>query len=142
MVQKPVQDIVTGALFTAFVLLMVISGVQAVSVLEQSGIVQTDLSLSSVSEESMDEPDADMVTEEGAALNECEVVYHLASYGSVSLDGYPYLAAEKQYSADVRTRYASSEEDLEDDSEDDMGDLYYAVYTCTGTSVIAEGYIL
>jgi hypothetical protein len=137
-VQKPVQDIVTGVLFMAFVLLMAICGVQAVNVLEQSGIVQTELSLASASVDSMDEPDADMVTEEGAALNECEVVYHRASYGSVYLDGYPYLAAEKQYSAGVRTRYASSEEDM----EDDMGDLYYAVYTCNGTSVIAEGYIL
>ena len=53
------------------------------------------------------------------------------------LDGYPYLVTGKEKSPGAGIRYTSTEEE----TEDDMGELYYALYTCSGTSVIAEGYI-
>jgi len=128
-VQKPTQDIYTCVLFTSFVLLIIFSTVRAMTVLEQTGMAHTDLSLAFKSVDSMDALDEDMLSGDGEPINECEVIYHRASQGGVYLDGYPYLVTGKDNSPGV------------EETEDDMGELYYALYTCSGASVIAEGYI-
>lgn len=135
-VQKPVQDIYKCALFMSFVMLTIIGGIQAVSVLEQSGLVLAGASPVIIAVDDMDTLDEDMLASEGVSVKECEVVYHRASHGGAYLDGYPYLVEHKKNPPEVKTVYASADED-----EDDMGDLYYALYTCSGTAVIAEGYI-
>ena len=135
--QKPTQDIYTCGLFISFVLLIIFSTVRAMTVLEQTGMVHTDSSLAFKSVDSMDTLDEDMLSGEDESINECEVIYHRASQGGVYLDGYPYLVTGKEKSPGAGTRYTSTDEE----TEDDMGELYYALYTCSGTSVIAEGYI-
>ena len=127
--QKPMQDVYTCVLFISFVLLIMFSTVQAMTVLEQTGMVHTGSSLVFKSVDSMDTLDEDMLSGEDESVNECEVIYHRASQGSVYLDGYPYLVAGKEKSPGV------------EETEDDMGELYYALYTCSGAAVIAEGYI-
>jgi len=135
-VQKPVQDIYTCALFMSFMMLTIFCGIQAVSVLEHSGLV-----LAGASPVIMAVDDMDTLDEE-ISVKECEVVYHRASHGGAYIDGYPYLVEDKNLVEDkkkpseVKTVYASADED-----EDGMGELYYALYTCSGTAVIAEGYI-
>ena len=135
-VQKPLQDIYTCALFMSFVMLTVFGGIQAVSVLEQSGLVLAGASPVSIALDDMDTLDEGMLAAEGVSVKECEVVYHRASQGNVYLDGYPYLVADRGDAYGVKAMSASAEQD-----PDDMGDLYYALYTCSGEAVIAEGYI-
>jgi hypothetical protein len=135
-VQKPVQDIYTCALFMSFVMLTVFGGIQAVSVLEHSGLVRAGASPVIIAVDDMDTLDEDMLAAEGVSVKECEVVYHRASQGNVYLDGYPYSVADRGDAYGVKAMYASAEQDL-----DDMGDLYYTLYTCSGAAVIAEGYI-
>ena len=135
--QKPTQDIYTCGLFISFVLLIIFSTVRAMTVLEQTGMVHADSSLAFKSVDSMDTLDEDILSGEDESINECEVIYHRASQGSVYLDGYPYLVTGKEISPGAGIRYTSTDEE----TEDDMGELYYALYTCSGTSVIAEGYI-
>ena len=134
--QKPLQDIYTCALFMSFVMLTVFGGIQAVSVLEQSGLVLAGASPVSIALDDMDTLDEGMLAAEGVSVKECEVVYHRASQGNVYLDGYPYLVADRGDAYGVKAMSASAEQD-----PDDMGDLYYALYTCSGEAVIAEGYI-
>lgn len=134
--QKPVQNIYTCALFMSFVMLTVFGGIQAVSVLEQSGLVLAAASPVSIALDDMDTLDEDMLAAEGVSVKECEVVYQRASQGNVYLDGYPYLVADRGDAYGVKSMYTSAEQDL-----DDRGDLYYALYTCSGIAVFAEGYI-
>lgn len=135
-VQKPVPDIYKCALFMSFVMLTVFGGIQAVSVLEQSVLVLAGASPVSIALDDMDTLDEDMLAAEGVSVKECEVVYQRASQGNVYLDGYPYLVAGRGDAYGVKSMYTSAEQDL-----DDMGDLYYALYTCSGIAVFAEGYI-
>ena len=134
--QKPVTDIYTCALFMSFVMLTMFGGIQAVSVLEQSGLVLAAASPVSIALDDMDTLDEDMLAAEGVSVKECEVVYQRASQGNVYLDGYPYLLADRGDAYGVKSMYTSAEQDL-----DDRGDLYYALYTCSGIAVFAEGYI-
>lgn len=133
--QKPVQDIYTCGLLAAFGLLLVYGGIQAASVLQHTAVVQADTAQAVVTADIMDAPDDDMLAGEEVATKECEVIYHRVLHGSVYLDGYPYLVSDKDTLSQDKTRYAATEE------EDDMGDMYYALYTCNGVSVIADGYI-
>ena len=94
--QKPLQDIYTCALFMSFVMLTVFGGIQAVSVLEQSGLVLAGASPVSIALDDMDTLDEGMLAAEGVSVKECEVVYHRASQGNVYLDGYPYLVADRE----------------------------------------------
>jgi len=135
-VQKPVQDIYTCALFMSFVMLTGFGGIQAVSVFEQSGLVLAGASPVVIAVDDMDTLDEDMLAAEGVSVKECEVVYQRASLGNVYLDGYPYSVADRGEAYGVKAMYASAEQD-----PDDMGDLYYALYTCSGAAVFAEGYI-
>ena len=134
--QKPVQNIYTCALFMSFVMLTLFGGIQAVSVLEQSGLVLAGASPVMIALDDMDTLDEDMLAAEVVSVKECKVVHQRASHGAAYLDGYPYLVEGKKNPPEVKTAYASADED-----EDDMGNLYYALYTCSGTAVIAEGYI-
>jgi len=120
----------------SFVMLTVFGGIQAVSVLEQSVLVLAGASPVSIALDDMDTLDEDMLAAEGVSVKECEVVYQRASQGNVYLDGYPYLVAGRGDAYGVKSMYTSAEQDL-----DDMGDLYYALYTCSGVAVFAEGYI-
>jgi len=130
-VQKPMQDIYTSLLFVAFILIIALTGVQAVTVLDQSGIIQSGISMTSVHSDDLNLSAVDMMVDENDADDECEVVYHLASRGSEHAVGYyPYAGVSSS------AGFLSSETE-----QDDMGSLYYAVYTCTGISVVAEGYI-
>lgn len=133
--QKPVQDIYTCGLLAAFGLLVIYGGIQAVGVLERTAAVQTGSAQAFVTTDIMDAPDDDMLAGEEVAAKECEVIYHRASHGSVYLDGYPYLVSDKEKAGQGKTLYATTEE------QDDMGELYYALYTCNGAAVIADGYI-
>ena len=135
-VQKPVPDIYKCALFMSFVMLTVFGGIQAVSVLEQSVLVLAGASQVIIAVDDMDTLDEDMLAAEGVSVKECEVVYHRASQGNVYLDGYPYSVADRGDAYGVKAMHTSAEQDL-----DDMGDLYYALYTCSGAAVFAEGYI-
>jgi hypothetical protein len=120
----------------SFVMLTVFGGIQAVSVLEQSGLVLAGAAPVIIVLDDMDTLDEDIFAAEGISVKECEVVYHRASQGNVYLDGYPYSVAARGDAPGVKAMYASAEQDL-----DDMGDLYYTLYTCSGAAVFAEGYI-
>ena len=129
--QKPMQDIYTSLIFVAFSLIIVLAGVQAVAVLDQTGIIQSDISMTSVQSDDLNLSAVDMTVYESRADDECEVIYQLASQGSEHAVGYhPYAGVSSS------AGFLSSETE-----QDDMGNLYYAVYTCTGISVIADGYI-
>ena len=117
MVQKPIQNIFTVVFFMTFILVVVMAGVMAVTVLEELGIVQSGMILTSVDTDSTDSPPKSIPVHEYGRYNDCEVIYQQASQ---------------------RSEFAtiSSETD-----EDGMATLYYAVYICTGSSVTAGSYI-
>lgn len=129
--QKPVQDLYTSALSISFVMLTLFGGVQAVRVLEQTGLLQVAASPVSTGGDAIE-----MFAADEASVNECELVSHPASQGSVYLDGYPHLVVDKENTSGVKTMHASNEEET-----DAMGNLYYALYSCSGSDVIAGGYI-
>jgi hypothetical protein len=135
-VQKPVQDIYTGALSISFVMLTVFGGVQAVRVLEQTGLLHVAASPVSIAGDAIDMLPEDRFAADEMPVKECELVTHRASQGNVYLDGYPYLVAESENASGVKTRHAAAEE-----APDAMGNLYYALYTCSGSDIIAGGYI-
>jgi len=135
-VQKPVQDIYTSALSISFVMLTVFGGVQAVHVLEQTGLLQVAASPVSMAGDAIDMLAEDMYAADESSVNECELISHRASQGNVFLDGYPYLVAERENASGSKAMHAATEEET-----DAMGDLYYALYTCNGSDVIAGGYI-
>ena len=137
--QKPMQDIYTSLIFVAFSLIIVLAGVQAVTVLDQTGIIQSGISMTSVQSDDLNLSAVDMTVYESHADDECEVIYHLASQGSEHAVGYHPYAGVSSSAGFLNSRHAtviSSETE-----QDDMGSLYYAVYTCTGISVVADGYI-
>ena len=115
--QKPVQDIVTSILFATFILLFAVTGVMTVVFLPQSGIVSSDIALTTVHTDNLDAPSAGMPAQQSSGFNDCEVVYQQASLG--------------------RERVVSSSEP----EQDAMAGLYYAVYTCTGAAAITGSYI-
>ena len=134
--QKPVQPVYTIALLMSFVMLSIFGGIQAVNALQHAGLVLAGVSPVSIALDDMDTLDEDILAIEELSVKECEVVYHRASQGNVYLDGYPYAVADRGEAYAVKASYAAVEQDL-----DDMGDLYYTIYTCSGTAIIAEGYI-
>jgi len=115
--QKPLQDIVTSIFVVTFILLVAVTGVMTVVFLPQSGIVPSDMVLTSVRTDNLDAPSASMPAQESSGFNDCEVIYQQASLG--------------------RERVVSSSEP----EEDAMAALYYAVYTCTGASATTGSYI-
>jgi len=115
--QKPMQDIVTSILFATFLLLVAVTGVMIVVFLPQSGIVPSDMALTSVHTDDLDAPSASMPVQESGGFNDCEVVYQQASLG--------------------REHAVNSSEP----EQDAMAALYYAVYTCTGASATTGSYI-
>jgi hypothetical protein len=135
-VQKPLQNIYTAVLFVSCLTLTVFGGVQAVSVFEQSGLVHTAAPPVIIAVDDMDTLDEGLFAADEISGKECEMVYHRASQGNVYLDGYPYLVADVDNVAWIKNLNATAEEDL-----DDMGVLYYALYTCSGAVVIADGFI-
>ena len=124
--QQSLKDIFRSALFMSFLMLTIVGGVPAVSAPGQSGLVPAG---------KMERPAEEMLASEGISARECEVVYHRTSDGGYH-DGYLYRVEDKKNSPEEKTMYASVEED-----EDDMGELYYALYTCSGTAVSAGDYI-
>ena len=137
--QKPMQDIYTALFFVAFILIIVLAGVQAVTVLDQTGIIQSGISVASVQSDDLNLSVADMLVDESRGDDDCEVIYQLASQGSERLVGYHPYAGVSSSAGFLNSRHASV---ISSEAEqDDMGSLYYAVYTCTGISVIADGYI-
>jgi hypothetical protein len=132
------QDIYTSFFFVAFILIIVLAGVQAVTVLDQTGIIQSGISVASVQSDDLNLSAADMLVDESRADDECEIIYQLASQGSEHAVGYPYAGVSSS-AGFLNSRHASV---ISSEAEqDDMGSLYYAVYTCSGISVIADGYI-
>ena len=117
MAHKPVQDIYTVVIFVTFILLLVVAGMQATTIIEDSGIVQPGISMARVPAARLQVPAIDMPVQESHGYNDCEVIYHQAAWDS---------------------EYAASPMEPE---QDVMATLYYAVYTCSGTAVIANGYI-
>lgn len=137
--QKPMQDIYTAFFFVAFILIIVLAGAQAVTVLEQSGIIQSGISMVSVQSDDLNLSVADMLADDSRGVDDCEVIYHRASQGSEYAVGYHPHAGASSFAGFLNSRHASV---ISSETEqDDMGSLYYAVYTCTGISVVAEGYI-
>ena len=134
--QKPVQPVYTIALLISFVMLSIFGGIQAVNALQHAGLVLAGVSPVSIALDDMDTLDEDMLAAEVVPVKECEVVYQRASQGNVYLDGYPYSVADRRDAYGVKSMYTPAEQD-----PDDMGDLYYALYTCSGIAVFAEGYI-
>ena len=137
--QKPMQDIYTSFFFVAFILIIVLAGVQAVTILDQSEIIQPGISMTSVQTDDLNLSAADMLVDESRGEDECEVIYHRASQGSERAVGYHPYAGASNSAGFLNSRHAtvvSSEAE-----QDGMGSLYYAVYTCTGISVFADGYI-
>lgn len=125
-VQKSLHDRYTCALFISFVLLIVVCGVPVVSVPAASGPGHA-------AAVAVMMPASDEIS-----VQECEVVYHRTSQGGTYPEGYPYRVEDKKNPSAARTVYAAV---AEDEDEDDMGDLYYALYTCSGTAVTAGAYI-
>jgi hypothetical protein len=113
-VQKPVQDIYTVVLFAGFFLLFSMTGAMAVTILEQSGMVLSETTLTTVQ---ADNPTAYIPVYERNGYNDCEVIYHQASQGG------EYIVTSSEAGQDA------------------MGALYYAVYTCTGTTATTADYI-
>lgn len=113
--QKPLQDIYTAVLLAGFFLLVAMTGAMAATILEQSGIVPSDASLTSLQAEN---PTALTAVRERKGFNDCEVVYHLAS-GSGEYAG--VMSPENE--------------------QDGAYVMYYAVYTCTGTLATTADYI-
>ena len=104
--------------------------------LEQPGLERAAASPSNMTVDDMDTLDEGMLAADAVSVKDCGAVYHRASQTSVYQDGYPYLVTDGDNPSRTKTLYASAEEDL-----DDTGILYYALYTCSGAAVIAEGYI-
>lgn len=125
MVQKPLQDIYTAVLFVTFILIMVMAGMQAVAILGQFETVSFDVSQAGINTDNPGTPGASAPEYEGNGYNDCEVIHHQASRGS------EYSGARA-----LRADAPTAETEL-----DTMGTLYYAVYTCSGVAVIADGYI-
>lgn len=136
MVQKPVQDIYTCVLLVSFAVLIVLGGIQAAGVLQQAGFAPVTASTVTLSADSKDTLDEGVLVYEEVSVKECEVIYHRVSQGGVYLDGYPHLAADREKSFAGETLYAAAEEE-----QHDAGDLYYALYSCNGAAVMADGYI-
>ncbi len=118
MVQKPVQDIYTAGIFGAMVLLVTMMAVMGNKVLQQSGSMQSGMTLISDGSGHLDTPTTGLTVHGNAGLNECEVIYHLASQGGDSI---------------ITVSEAGQEEDA--------ATLYHAVYTCIERSPTIEDYI-
>ena len=118
MVQKPMQDIYTVVLFVAFFLLVAMTGTMAATILEQSGILLSDATLTRVQTDNPTAPTVSIPVHERNGFNDCEVIYHQASQGG---DYAEVAAPEAEQGA--------------------MGALHYAVYTCTGASATTGDYI-
>jgi len=117
-VQKPVQDIYTAGIFGAMLLLVVMTAVTANTVLQQSGNTQSGLTRTSDGSGHLDTPMTGLTVHGNAGLNECEVIYHLASQGG---DHVIIVSGEGQ--------------------EEDAATLFHAVYTCIERSPTIEDYI-
>jgi hypothetical protein len=117
-VQKPVQDIYTVVLFAGFLLLLAMTAAMAVTILEQSGMVLSDASLTTVQAANPTAATAYNPVYERNGYNDCEVIYHQASQGGE----YAEVAAPEA-------------------EQNAMGVFYHAVYTCTGTTATTGDYI-
>jgi hypothetical protein len=107
-VQKPMQDIFTVVLFVTAIMVVVMAGAMTVTVLEESG-----MTLTRADADSANSPPKSMPVRESDSYNDCEVIYHQVSLHSE----YAIIASET--------------------GQDPLPALYYAVYICTGSSVMA-----
>jgi hypothetical protein len=117
MVLKPKQDTVTSILFAISILFVAVTGAMAVMLLSSSGSSWSNVTMSRVSADEAAAPSAGIHAQIYNGFNDCEVVYQQGSLGSTQLAG-----------------SSAAEPDI-------MGELYYAVYICTGVSLTTGSYI-
>jgi hypothetical protein len=142
-VQKPMQDTCTSVLSVTLFLLVAMTGLMAVTVLEQSGIVQPGIALSSVHDAGPKVPGANMQVGARDAYYECEVIRHLAALVDEYSSGEQLFHAGMLLRSDMfRDRYARHAGFISSGTEEDaMSGLYFALYTCTGAAVTTGSYI-
>ena len=136
---KPKQDIYTSFLLVAFILIIVLAVVQALTILERSGIIRSGTFVTSMQTDNLNLSAANIMATENTDNDGCEIIYHQASRGSeyaVGSNPYARTSSSAVFLDSRRATVISSET-----QEDDMGSLFYAVYICTGISLIADGYI-
>lgn len=119
-----------------FLMLTAVCGVQAVGVPGQAGLVPATALPGTMPAGRMDRPAEEMLASEEISVRECEVVYHPASGDGAYHAGHLNRVEDETNPPEEKTVYASVEE-----GEDDMGELYYALYTCSGTAATAGDYI-
>ena len=117
MVPKLKQDTVTSILFAMFILFITVTGMMTVALLPPSGGGWSDGILTRVYTDDLDAPLAHMQTQGSNGFNGCGVIYQQASLGRTQVAG--SSAAEHAV----------------------MGNLYPAVYTCTGRTITTDSYI-
>jgi len=115
--QKLMQDVFTVVLLVTAIMVIVMAGVMAVTVLEKSGMLQSDMALTSLATNSANSLQKSMPVHASDSYNDCEVINHLASLRSE----YAIVASET--------------------GQDTLPALYYAVYMCTGTATTVGRYI-
>ena len=114
MVLKLKQDTVTSLLLAMSIMVVAVVGTMTAAVLPSSGGGWFDVTLTSVD---ADTRAADRWPQGSDGYNSCEVVYRQAAQGGMELAG------------------SSAAEDAV------MGELHYAVYTCTGSTLTTGSYI-
>ena len=114
MVLKLKQDTVTSLLLAMFIMAVAVAGTMTAGVLPTSGGGWSDVTLTRVD---ADAPAANRWSQGSDGFNSCEAVYRQAAQGGMELAG-------SSAAADAV-----------------MGELHYAVYTCTGNTITTGGYI-
>lgn len=114
MVLKLKQDTVTSLLLAMFIMVVAVAGAMTAAVLPPSSGGWSDSTLTRVD---ADAPGANRWSQGSGGFNSCEAVYRQAAQGRMELAG------------------SSAAGDAV------MGELHYAVYTCTGRTITTDGYI-
>ena len=114
MVLKLKQDTVTSLLLAMFIMVVAVAGAMTATGLPSSGGGWSDVNLTRAAAESRA---ADGGSQGSDGFNGCEAVYRQAAQGGMEL------------------AVSSAAEDAV------MGELHYAVYTCTGRTLTTNSYI-